>query len=77
MSTSDQKKIVTIKIYDLSYENNEYVLFQGNIKNEDNGQKIKQQNLRSESFVKTVSKYCGYVINFALRKFEKGSKKTR
>ena len=59
------------------FENNEYVLFQRNIKTEDNKQKFKQQNLRSERFLKTVSKYCGYVINFALSKFEKGSKMMR
>ena len=59
------------------FENNEYVLFQRNIKTEDNKQKFKQQNLRSERFLKTISKYCGYVVNFALSKFEKGSKMMR
>ena len=33
---------------------------------EDNRHKLKHQNLRSERFLKTISKYCGYVINFAL-----------
>ena len=63
-----KRKLWTIRIYNLLFENNEYVLFQGNIKIEDNGQKIKQQNLRSERFLKPISKYCGYVINFALSK---------
>ena len=72
-----KRKLWTIKIYNSLCENNEYVLFQGNIKTEDNRQKLKQQNLRSERFLKPISKYCGYVINFALSKFEKGSKMMR
>ena len=61
-----KRKLWTIKIYNSLFENNECVLFQGNIKAEDDRQKLKQQNLRSERFLKTISKYCGYVINFAL-----------
>ena len=72
-----ERKLWTIKIYNLLFENNECVLFQRDIKTEDNRQKLKQQNLRSERFLKTISKYCGYVINFALSKLEKGSKMMR
>ena len=61
-----KRKLWTIKIYDSLFENNECVLFQGNIKTEDNRHKLNYQNLRSERFLKTISKYCGYVINFAL-----------
>ena len=40
-----KRKLWTIKIYNLWFENNVCVLFQGNIKTEDDRKKLKQQNL--------------------------------
>ena len=73
-------KLWTIKIYNLLFENNECVLFQGNIRTEDNGQKLKQQNLSGVNvFLKPFPNIAvmSSILHWALRKFKKGSKMMR